>query len=154
MRTKLAEIRRLQRRGKKIVFTNGCFDLVHAGHVRLLNQAKKFGDILVVGLNSDDSVRRLKGRDRPILPLRDRAEILENLKCVDYVLSFSEDTPLTLINKIRPDVLIKGGDWSPQSVVGGGAVRRRGGRVVSGLFVKGKSTTAIIQKIRRTAACD
>ncbi len=147
-RNALAEIRRLQNRGKKIVFTNGCFDLIHAGHVRLLNQAKKLGDILVVGLNSDASVRRIKGRGRPILPLRDRIEVLVNLKCVDHVVPFSEDTPRRLIEKIRPDVLIKGGDWGAGAMIGGDSVRRRGGRVVSGLYVKGKSTTAIIRKIR------
>lgn len=147
-RSVFSEIRGLQKRGKKIVFTNGCFDLVHAGHVRLLMQAKRLGDVLVVGLNSDASVRRLKGRARPVLPLRDRIEVLAALRCVDFVIPFSEDTPRRLIEKVCPDVLIKGGDWNRGNVVGGDFVRRSGGRVVPGLYVKGKSTSAIISKIR------
>lgn len=144
----LSRIHKLQKQGKKIVFTNGCFDLIHAGHVRYLNQAKSYGDVLVVALNSDASVKRLKGRGRPILPLRDRMEMMSGLKCVDFVVSFGEDTPARLIKQVQPDVLIKGGDWAAGNIVGKDTVQKRGGKVVSGLFVRGKSTTAIIQKIK------
>ncbi len=144
----LAEISRLRRRGKTIVFTNGCFDLIHAGHVRFLSQAKSKGDILVVGLNSDPSVRRLKGPRRPVLKLRERLEIMKNLKPVDFVIPFSEATPLNLIKKVNPHVLIKGGDWRESDIVGARWVRDRGGRVIPGIYVNGKSTSAIIRAIR------
>lgn len=138
-----------RRSGQKIVFTNGCYDLVHSGHVRFLLQAKTFGGFLVVGVNSDASTRRLKGPTRPILPLAERKLLLENLKPVDCVIPFSEDTPARLIRKVQPDVLIKGGDWSTGTIVGADTVRARGGRVISGLFVKGRSTTSIVDKIKR-----
>jgi|APTNR8051073442_1049403.scaffolds.fasta_scaffold69652_2 rfaE bifunctional protein nucleotidyltransferase chain/domain len=137
-----------RRSGKKIVFTNGCYDLIHAGHVLFLTQARTFGDFLAVGINSDASVRRLKGPSRPILPAAERKLLLENLKPVDCVITFPEDTPANLIRKIQPDVLIKGGDWSTGTIVGADTVRARGGKVISGLFVKGRSTSAIIDKIR------
>lgn len=140
----LKALERLRRAGKKIVFTNGCFDLIHSGHVRILRQAKTFGDVLVVGLNSDASVRRLKGKGRPILPLAERAELLRELRAVDFVIPFSEDTPYNLIRKVRPHVLIKGGDWKKGSIVGSDVADR----VVSGLFVKGRSTTEILKKIK------
>jgi len=130
------------------VFTNGCFDLLHAGHVRYLEKARRFGDVLVVGLNSDASVRRLKGRGRPVLRLAERFEILQGLRHVDFVIPFSEATPLKLILRVRPDVLVKGGDWKPSEIVGAKEVRRWGGKVVSGIFVAGRSTTAIIRAIR------
>lgn len=132
---------------KKIVFTNGCFDILHVGHKRYLQQAASLGDILVVGVNDDDSVRRLKGPTRPINNQDDRAEMLCALGFVDYVAIFSEDTPYELIKKIQPDVLVKGGDYKPEEVVGKDIVEARGGKVEILSFVKGKSTTNIINKI-------
>jgi rfaE bifunctional protein nucleotidyltransferase chain/domain len=144
----LSKLRRDQKKGKRVVFTNGCFDLLHAGHIRVLNQAKNLGDILIVALNSDASVRRLKGKSRPILLLKDRMEIIQSLKCVDHVLSFSEKTPLQLIRTLKPQVLIKGGDWTSADIVGTRDVTKYGGKVVSGIHVKGKSTSQLIKKIR------
>lgn len=146
----LRAIRRRRKNKETVVFTNGCFDLLHAGHVRLLRQAKSHGDFLVVGVNSDRSVRRLKGPGRPILPLKYRIEMLSALEPVDCVVSFSEDTPERLIRAIRPDVLIKGGDWKVRRIAGAGAITARGGRVVPGLFIRGLSTTRLIQRIRRS----
>ncbi len=134
--------------GRKVVFTNGCFDLLHSGHIRVLERARAEGDLLVVGLNSDDSVRRLKGDKRPILPLDERAAILSALDCVDRVLPFEEDTPLELIRRVRPDVLVKGGDWTPEQIVGREEVEAAGGRVVVIPLVAGRATTAIIETIR------
>ena len=137
-----ARLKRL-RRGRTVVFTNGCFDLVHAGHLKVLEWAKKRGDVLVVGLNSDASVRRLKGSRRPILPLADRAALLAALKPVDFVTWFSEDTPRRVIQRLRPDVLVKGGDWSPATIVGREFVKK----VVRVPLLKGRSTTGIIATI-------
>lgn len=139
----------LRRQKKKIVFTNGCFDLLHLGHVRLLEKAKKLGDVLVVGLNTDSSVRRLKGKSRPILPQQDRAEILAALAAVDFVTFFSEETPDKLIRLLKPDVLVKGGDYSPATIVGAETVKQNGGRVVVVPLVAGKGTTRILEKIAR-----
>lgn len=141
-------VRSLQRAGKKVVFTNGCFDLLHVGHVRYLQEARALGDALVVGVNSDASVRRLKGAGRPLTPARERAEVLAALACVDYVTVFAAATPRRLIAAVQPDVLVKGGDWSIETIVGREVVEARGGRVVSLPFVKGRSTTATIDKIR------
>lgn len=138
------------RKNKKVIFTNGCFDILHVGHVRYLREAKSLGDILVVGVNGDSSVKRLnKGADRPVQNQNDRAEILSNLASVDFVTIFSEDTPAELIETIRPDVLVKGGDWSEDKIVGGNFVKSYGGVVKALPFVKGKSTTEILQKVRR-----
>lgn len=134
---------------QKIVFTNGCFDLLHIGHVRYLQEAKKLGDILVVGVNSDASVKRLKGPQRPIQNESDRAEILAALGCVDYSIIFEEDTPLELIKIVLPQVLVKGGDWKPESIVGSDVVMAAGGKVYSLTFVDGRSTTQIINKIEQ-----
>ena len=134
---------------KKIVFTNGCFDILHVGHKRYLQQAAALGDILVIGVNSDDSVRRLKGPDRPVNSEQDRAEILSALGFVDYVVIFDEDTPYELIKQIQPDVLVKGGDYKPEEVVGRDIVEARGGRLELIQFVEGKSTTNIINKINQ-----
>ena len=134
--------------GKKIVFTNGCFDILHVGHIRYLRQASRLGDMLVVGLNSDASVRRLKGEGRPINSENDRAELLASLEFVDYIVVFEEDTPYELIKQIQPDVLVKGGDYAPENVVGKDLVEARGGKLVLIDFVEGKSTTGIIHKIR------
>ena len=140
---------RARKQGKSVVFTNGCFDLLHPGHVRLLNFAKRQGDLLVVGLNSDRSVRALKGIARPVQSEEDRAELLCALEAVDYVTLFGEKDPERLIRALRPDVLIKGADWKKGQVVGGSFVESCGGKVLAFPVVGGKSTTALIQKIRR-----
>jgi D-beta-D-heptose 7-phosphate kinase/D-beta-D-heptose 1-phosphate adenosyltransferase len=131
-----------------VVFTNGCFDLLHQGHVSYLAQARKLGDYLVVALNSDSSVRKLKGPGRPLNSLRDRMEVMASLECVDYVTWFSQDTPLALIKKIRPDILVKGGDWKANQIVGANDVLSWGGRVYSLPYVRGKSTTRLIAKAK------
>ena len=136
--------------GKKIVFTNGCFDILHRGHVTYLAEAKKLGDLLVIGLNSDASVKRLKGPDRPINNEDDRKYVLSQLKSVDFVEIFTEDTPLNLILTIKPKVLVKGGDWKIDQIVGGQEVIADGGDVFSLNFVDGYSTTSVIQKIQET----
>ena len=133
---------RLKREGKRIVFTNGCFDILHKGHVRYLKRARKLGDVLIVGLNSDKSVARLKP-GRPVNSERDRAEILEALCMVDYVTIFDEETPYRLIKSLRPDVLVKGGDWSEDEIVGSDIAKE----TYSLPYVKGMSTTGIINKI-------
>ena len=137
-------------KGKKVVFTNGCFDLLHAGHVKYLQKARSFGDLLVLGLNSDASVRRLKGERRPLIAETERAHILSALDCVDYLVVFAEDTPLGLIETLKPAVLVKGGDYSPDGVVGKDLVESYGGRIELVEFVDGKSTTNIIEKILQT----
>lgn len=133
---------------RTIVFTNGCFDLLHAGHVDLLRRARTHGDALVVGLNSDASVRRLKGPSRPIIPLPERAFVLSGLESVDYVVPFEADTPLELILAIKPQVLIKGGDWPIERIVGAADVQSWGGKVFSLPLLPGYSTTAIVSRIR------
>jgi len=146
--TSLAEtVDLLKASGKTIVFTNGCFDILHAGHVTYLAEARRLGDVLIVGVNSDASVRTLKGPRRPIVPQEERATVLAALEAVDYVVVFDEPTPYTLIEAIRPHVLVKGGDWSTESVVGRDIVEANGGRVVIIPFVPGLSTTNIIDKI-------
>lgn len=135
------------RGSQKVVFTNGCFDLLHAGHVAYLQEAKQQGDILVLGLNSDSSVRELKGPTRPIQKEDDRAFILAGLSCIDYVCLFSEETPLNLIQSVKPDVLVKGGDWKPEQIVGSEFVLAAGGEVKSLAFVEGRSTTNIVEII-------
>ncbi len=131
---------------QKIVFTNGCFDLLHIGHVRYLQEAKRQGDLLVVGVNSDRSVKALKGPQRPIQTENDRAEILAALGCVDFTIIFDEETPEKLIRQIKPNVLVKGGDWKIEQIVGSEFVLSLGGEVKSLLFIDGKSTTKIIEK--------
>ncbi len=137
----------LKAKGKRIVFTNGCFDLLHIGHVRYLEEAKSMGDILVVGVNSDTSVRKLKGPKRPILPEDERTEVLSGLGCVDYVTLFDEIDPLKLITSLRPDVLVKGGDWTKEQIVGRDEVERSGGEVFVIPFVKRASTSNLIETI-------
>jgi rfaE bifunctional protein nucleotidyltransferase chain/domain len=134
--------------GKKIVFTNGCFDILHKGHVTYLQEARRLGDLLVVGLNSDASVKRLKGSERPINNELDRAYVLSSLRCVDFVEIFTEDTPLNLIKNIMPNILVKGGDWQIDQIVGAKEVLESGGEVLSLQFVDGYSTTSIIKKIQ------
>ena len=139
--------KKLKAEGKKIVFTNGCFDIIHAGHVDYLVKSKAIGDVLIVGLNSDDSVKRLKGEIRPILNEEARAFILSNLKPVDYVILFDEDTPQNLINELLPDILVKGSDWAKDEIVGADEVIANGGEVKTVEFVNDQSTSKIIQKI-------
>jgi D-beta-D-heptose 7-phosphate kinase/D-beta-D-heptose 1-phosphate adenosyltransferase len=146
-----ARVARARRRGERVVFTNGCFDLLHLGHVRSLEQARRLGERLVVGVNSDRSVRRLKGSGRPVTPARQRAEVLAALACVDWVVVFGEDTPLALIHALRPDVLAKGGDWKLAEIVGGRDVAGWGGRVVRLRQVPGVRTTRTLERVRRAA---
>lgn len=134
--------------GARVVFTNGCFDVLHAGHVRLLNFARKQGDILIVGVNSDSSVQRLKGPERPVNDLADRAEVLSNLSAVDYVIAFEDDTPIDLIKALQPDVLVKGNDYTVETVVGADFVHETGGKVVLAPILAGRSTTAILEALR------
>ena len=138
---------RLRGRGKKIVFTNGCFDILHIGHIEYLSKAKRLGQILVIGLNSDSSVKKIKGKLRPINKERSRAKVLASLYFVDYVTIFSEPTPKELIKILKPDVLVKGGDWKIEDIVGSDIVRSYGGKVKRIPFVKGYSTTSVIKKI-------
>ncbi len=135
---------------KRIVFTNGCFDILHRGHVTYLTEARKLGDLLVVGLNADASVKRLKGTERPINNEKDRQYVLSQLKAVDFVEIFTEDTPLNLILKVNPKILVKGGDWKIDQIVGANEVIRNGGDVFSLNFVDGYSTTNLINKIQDT----
>lgn len=147
--TKLVSaVRKLRRRGKIIAFTNGCFDILHIGHLDSLERIKRKADILIVAVNSDSSVRRLKGKGRPVVPARERARLLAALRPVDYVTIFPESTPLRVIQAVEPDVLAKGGDWKPSRIVGFEVVRRRGGKVISVPYVKGHSTSRILENIR------
>jgi rfaE bifunctional protein nucleotidyltransferase chain/domain len=145
LRNKLEELRN---KGKKIAFTNGCFDILHVGHVRYLREAKKTADVLVLALNSDSSVRSIKGEERPLVPENERAEVLSALEFIDFITIFPELTPLELINYLKPDVLIKGGDWPEEKVVGREEVKKWGGRVAIIPEVEGKSTTNIVEKIK------
>ncbi|HLG94578.1 MAG TPA: D-glycero-beta-D-manno-heptose 1-phosphate adenylyltransferase [candidate division Zixibacteria bacterium] len=142
-------VSRLKKRKKKIVFTNGCFDLLHAGHISLLRKAKRLGDVLIVGLNTDRSVRNLKGKGRPVVPQKDRALVLSSLQDVDYVVFFSGPTPLGLIRSLRPDVLVKGADYKDSQIVGANWVLSKGGKVVRISLVKGKSSTSIFRKLQQ-----
>ena len=144
--------RRLKRRRQKIVFTNGCFDLVHSGHAVYLQKAREKGDFLIVGLNRDDSVRRLKGRGRPILKFRERAILLAYLIPVDLVVGFGEETPLRLIKKLKPDILVKGADYDISEIVGADEVLGRGGKVVRIPLVRGRSTTRLVDRLLRGRA--
>ena len=143
-------VTKLRHTGKTIVFTNGVFDLLHPGHVRYLQQARQLGDALIVGINSDRSVRAYKGPDRPVTPESERAELLAALACVDGVVIFDEDTPHDLIAALQPDVLVKGADWAADAIVGRDIVEARGGRVVRVAVEAGYSTSAILRKIRAT----
>ncbi len=147
------QLQPLRAGGSRIVFTNGCFDLMHIGHTRYLQAAKSLGDLLVVGVNSDESVRSLdKAPDRPIVPDAQRAEVVAALGCVDYVVVFSEPDPKALITAVQPDVLVKGGDWSVDRIIGRDVVEARGGRVQTIPLVPGFSTTALIHRIRSASA--
>ena len=142
-----AEVDRLKKQGKKVIFTNGCFDILHAGHTRYLREARKLGDALILGLNSDSSVRAIKGEKRPIVPQDERAEVLAALSSVDYVTVFDEETPLALIEFLQPDVIVKGGDWAEKDIVGADSVRKWGGRVAIMPELEGASTTNIIDRV-------
>ena len=148
---KISQIRKIAERlkflDKKIVFTNGCFDILHRGHVEYLSKAKRLGDVLIVGLNTDSSIKRLKGKTRPLNKQLDRAIVLAALETVDYVTFFDDDTPLKLIKALKPDVLVKGGDWPLSEIIGADIVRKSGGRVLSLALVKGYSTSRLIKKI-------
>jgi D-beta-D-heptose 7-phosphate kinase/D-beta-D-heptose 1-phosphate adenosyltransferase len=143
-----SNLRRLRSTGKRVVFTNGCFDLLHPGHIELFEQARLHGDVLVVAVNSDSSVRRLKGPGRPILASRDRARILAALAAVDFVCVFEEDTPLEIVKALRPDVLVKGADWQEKGIVGAEEVEGWGGQVVVVRLVENQSTTGIVESIQ------
>ena len=140
-------LKTLKNQGKKVVFTNGVFDLLHLGHVTYLQAARQQGDLLVVALNSDASVKRLKGPQKPLLPLAERAEMLLALDCVDYVTFFEEDDPFKVIQILKPDVLVKGGDWALDKIIGGDLVKSWGGRVMNIPVVEGRSTTNLIQMV-------
>ncbi len=139
--------RTLRQSGKKVVFTNGCYDILHPGHIELLSKARALGDVLVVAINSDESVSRLKGPGRPIFDEAERAELLGALEMVDFVCTFSEDTPLEAILKIRPDVLVKGADWGIDEIVGRAEVESWGGKVIALPLVDGQSTTGIVERV-------
>lgn len=144
----IIEIRKnLKEENKKLVFTNGCFDILHSGHIDYLNKAKSLGDVLIVGINSDSSVKKIKGEKRPIILENERANIILNLKAVDYVLIFDEETPYELIKFIIPDILVKGADWEIDKIVGRDIVESNGGKVVNIAFVNQQSTSKIIQTI-------
>lgn len=149
LRSLVAVVRRLKRHGQRVVFANGCFDVVHVGHVALLERAKGLGDVLVVGLNSDRSVQALKGAGRPIVSQRDRARVIAALSSVDYVTVFDGPTPLGLIERLKPDVLVKGADWPLHGIIGREILKRSGGRVVRVSLVNGYSTTKLLDRIRR-----
>jgi len=138
-----------QKAGKKIVFTNGCYDLIHVGHVRYLEEAKRQGDFLVVAVNSDSSVRKLKGEKRPLIPEQERAEVLSALSCIDYIVIFDEKDPHDIISYLKPDVLIKGGDWTVDTIIGRDVVEASGGKVISLPYIEGdfSSTSKIIERI-------
>jgi rfaE bifunctional protein nucleotidyltransferase chain/domain len=135
---------------KRVVFTNGCFDLLHRGHVHILREARACGDVLVVGINSDKSVKQIKGPARPVLPESDRCELLGAMEMVDFVILFNEPDPYDLIAAIQPDVLVKGGDWNSEKIIGADLVEEGGGRVVVVPYIKGFSTTEIIERIRNS----
>lgn len=144
----LGRLRPLREAGLRVVFTNGCYDLLHAGHVGLLETAASLGDVLVVGVNDDASVARLKGEGRPVVPFAERAGLLGALEAVDFVVGFAEDTPADLIAAIVPDVLVKGGDWAPDRIVGRAVVESHGGQVVTVPLRAGCSTSALVERIR------
>lgn len=141
-------LKKLRAKGKKIIFTNGCFDILHTGHVSYLQKAKSLGDILVVGLNSDASVKRIKGQKRPIVSQKNRAKVLSSLSAVDFIIVFNAFTPINLIKAARPDVLVKGGDWKSKDIVGAKFVQSYGGKVKSLPYIKGFSTRELIGKIK------
>ena len=145
----LPELDAYRKQGKKIAFTNGCFDILHAGHIAMLREARNTADLLVVGLNSDKSIRRIKGKDRPVNQQNNRIMVLSELESIDYIIVFNQDTPIQLLKKIKPDVLVKGGDYRLNQVVGADLVESHGGKVVLVKPIKGLSTTQIVRKLNR-----
>lgn len=141
-----------RREGKTVVFTNGCFDLLHSGHIYLFREAKRRGDVLIVAVNDDASVRRIKGPSRPIFPLEERLEILSAVEDIDFLIPFSEETPRRVVGLLLPDVLVKGEDWKPEDVVGKKEVEEAGGKVVVVPYFEGRSTSEIVERILRAAA--
>ncbi len=141
----------LRHQNRKVVFTNGCFDLLHSGHIHIFREAKKLGDVFIVAVNEDESVRKIKGESRPIFPLEERLEVLEAIEDIDYLLSFAEETPQRVIAALLPDVLVKGGDWAPEEVVGKREVEEAGGKVVIIPYLEGRSTSEIIDRISESA---
>lgn len=138
---------KLKQEGKRIVFTNGCFDIIHLGHVTYLKKAREYGDILIVGLNSDESVKGIKGDKRPVVPQGERAEVLSSIRYVDFVVIFNEPDPYKTIEAIKPDVLVKGGDWAIENIIGRDIVESRGGTVCNIPYIEGSSSTNIIEEI-------
>lgn len=141
------QVRKLQKSGQKVVFTNGCFDILHPGHIDLLRRARALGDVLVVAINTDKSIARMKGPNRPILPESERAELLAGLEMIGFVCSFDEDTPIRAILQIRPDVLVKGADWGLDAIAGRTEVEGWGGKVVTLPLLEGQSTTGIVDRV-------
>ncbi len=146
----LKVIKKLKKQKKKIVFTNGCYDILHIGHIKFLKKAKEYGDILLVAINSDSSVKKIKGDKRPIVPQKERAEVLCALEFVDLITVFYEPDPYNIIKDIKPDVLIKGGDWPLQKIIGADIVKKAGGMVKNIKYIKGNSTTEIINKVLKS----
>jgi D-beta-D-heptose 7-phosphate kinase/D-beta-D-heptose 1-phosphate adenosyltransferase len=138
----------LKEEGKKIVFTNGCFDILHVGHVSYLEEAKRHGDILVVAINSDKSTEKLKGKGRPIVHQADRLKMLASLESVDFATAFNEDDPGLIVKKLNPDVIVKGSDWKEEDIIGGEDVRKKGGKTITIPFLSGYSTTTVIKKVK------
>ncbi len=143
------EIKALQQQGKKIVFTNGCFDILHAGHVDIFQQARNLGDALVVAVNSDISIKKIKGEKRPVVPQVQRMQVLAALEAIDYVVIFDEENPFKIIKEIQPDILVKGGDWPVETIVGRELVEKKGGKVLSIPLMEGISTTNIIEEVKK-----
>jgi len=143
------EIKALQQQGKKIVFTNGCFDILHAGHVDIFHQARNLGDVLVVAVNSDISIKKIKGEKRPVVPQAQRMQVLAALEAIDYVVIFDEENPFEIIKEIQPDILVKGGDWPVETIVGRELVEKKGGKVLSIPLMEGISTTNIIEEVKK-----
>jgi rfaE bifunctional protein nucleotidyltransferase chain/domain len=143
------EIKALQQQGKKIVFTNGCFDILHAGHVDIFQQARNLGDALVVAVNSDISIKKIKGEKRPVVPQAQRMQVLAALEAIDYVVIFDEENPFKIIKEIQPDILVKGGDWPVETIVGREIVEKKGGKVLSIPLMEGISTTNIIEEVKK-----
>ena len=143
------EIKALQQQGKKIVFTNGCFDILHAGHVDIFQQARNLGDALVVAVNSDISIKKIKGEKRPVVPQAQRMQVLAALEAIDYVVIFEEEDPLKIIKEIQPDILVKGGDWPVETIVGREIVEKKGGKILSIPLMEGISTTNIIEEVKK-----
>lgn len=143
----IEEVKKIKKSGKKVVFTNGCYDLLHVGHIRLLQSAGKKGDVLIVAINSDASVRRIKGEKRPLINQKERAETLSGLECIDIVTVFNEDDPFNIIKDILPDILVKGGDWPLNKIIGSDIVINNGGKVMNIKYQAGKSTTNLVGKV-------